>query len=303
MVPIVAICLNCGSTKGQPHRFGYSGYRLITCGNCGITYWPAWGNEFDQSHDLYYQNLIDTYVPNPITQERLRKLFIDLGKRTSGRKFLDVGCGLGEAVNIASQNGWKARGIDLSSAAIAICQRRSLNCEEKDFFELSVQHGSFDLIMLTEVIEHVPHPQKWLAHSCDLLGPEGLVYLTTPNFNSLGRRILENDWHSLGEGHIAYYNARTLLQIATSVGLEAEHVSTRNPSVAAIRKLIRLDRRKGLARAVQYQQTQRIRELSTQHISLKLLKGFTNSLLDLTGLGETLVIRFRKLPKGPASCA
>jgi 2-polyprenyl-3-methyl-5-hydroxy-6-metoxy-1,4-benzoquinol methylase len=43
--------------------------------------------------------------------------------------------------------------------------------------------GAFDLVVMTEVIEHLPvHPVDVLARAIRLLQPEGFLYLTTPNF-------------------------------------------------------------------------------------------------------------------------
>jgi SAM-dependent methyltransferase len=43
--------------------------------------------------------------------------------------------------------------------------------------------GAFDLIVMTEILEHLPvHPVDVLARAVRLLRPEGKLYLTTPNF-------------------------------------------------------------------------------------------------------------------------
>jgi 2-polyprenyl-3-methyl-5-hydroxy-6-metoxy-1,4-benzoquinol methylase len=43
--------------------------------------------------------------------------------------------------------------------------------------------GVFDLVLLTEVLEHLPiHPADVLARVLPLLAPAGALYLTTPNF-------------------------------------------------------------------------------------------------------------------------
>lgn len=42
-------------------------------------------------------------------------------------------------------------------------------------------HGQFDAVVSTQVVEHVPHPWRWIKSVAGLAKPGGLVYVCTPN--------------------------------------------------------------------------------------------------------------------------
>ncbi len=51
--------------------------------------------------------------------------------------------------------------------------------------------GSFDVVAAMDVIEHVTPPEPWLLEAWRVVAPGGVLFLTTPNYASLGLRALE----------------------------------------------------------------------------------------------------------------
>lgn len=282
--------MNCGSNLGTDLGLGYGGFHLIKCELCGVIFWQGWSPSFNESD--HYSSFAYTQ-PNPITTRRLDVLFHSLGKEIQGRRLLDVGCGYGGAVEAAARAGWDTKGIDLSPTVINRCRSRGLNCEVLDFFDITQGEETYDLIIMSELIEHVPFPREWFLHARSLLSANGMLYMTTPNFSSLGRRILKNDWRVIGGGHIGYYSPKILCKIASDCGLKVVQVETRNPSIGAIRKLFKPGTSPATVLTSDRELDQRVRELSTKHKSLSLVKHLANKGLDATGLGETIVAKFR----------
>ncbi len=52
--------------------------------------------------------------------------------------------------------------------------------------------ASFDLVVSMDVIEHVTDPVPWTEEALRVLRPNGVLFLTTPNYGSLSLRVLEN---------------------------------------------------------------------------------------------------------------
>jgi 2-polyprenyl-3-methyl-5-hydroxy-6-metoxy-1,4-benzoquinol methylase len=104
---------------------------------------------------------------------------------------LDVGCGHGQFVFTACSNGWNARGIDLSESAIQVGKSFGVPIEARDVFDRSILPDSFDLVTMFEFIEHLSNPGRFLKRAETIVRPGGIVYITTPNFDSLERRIIK----------------------------------------------------------------------------------------------------------------
>lgn len=55
--------------------------------------------------------------------------------------------------------------------------------------ELPYDSNHFDIVILTEVIEHLTFPQMMVSEIARILKPDGLLVITTPNIFSLGNRL------------------------------------------------------------------------------------------------------------------
>jgi ubiquinone/menaquinone biosynthesis C-methylase UbiE len=99
---------------------------------------------------------------------------------------LEIGCGHGQfAAWLASAvPNLRVTGLDFSSAAIEIAQRRSsiVRFISGDAQSLSFPDNSFDWIVSCECLEHVPQPRRMAAEIFRVLRPSGRFCLTTENY-------------------------------------------------------------------------------------------------------------------------
>jgi SAM-dependent methyltransferase len=99
------------------------------------------------------------------------------------RAYLEVGCGFGYSLDFARfAFGWDVRGIDPSSVAAA--GREALKLDIIPAYltgETDLGGTIFDLILCSELIEHVPNPHEFLQSVQRLLTEGGALTLTTPN--------------------------------------------------------------------------------------------------------------------------
>lgn len=90
--------------------------------------------------------------------------------------------GYGYLTYALSKNGFDVTGIDISENAIKSAKENFGNLFSNECMkELASRNLRYDLIISTEVIEHVDEPNEFLGECVSLLMPNGKILLTTPN--------------------------------------------------------------------------------------------------------------------------
>ena len=108
-----------------------------------------------------------------------------------GGRILDIGCGTGFLLERLAERGYSGVGIDLSPESVEIAQARlvELGIAERLRAEVGSAYeppdGPFDLVTITDVLEHLEDPRTCLAAARDRLAPGGVVVVSTPNRRSL----------------------------------------------------------------------------------------------------------------------
>ena len=135
-------------------------------------------------------------------------------------RLLEVGCGSGMLLRQATAAGWRAVGIDFDPVAIAAA--RSLQDVEARVGDLESMHfadGGFDAVVMNNVIEHLPLPQRVLEECRRILRPGGRLVLVTPNTRSLGYALYDQDWRGLEvPRHLFLFSPATLLALGRATG-------------------------------------------------------------------------------------
>lgn len=101
-----------------------------------------------------------------------------------GKKVLEIGCAAGATLELLRRKGALVRGIEISAEAVAIARDHyhlDVSCVPFESFLLANQ--SYDVIMLFDVLEHLPEPGKTLDRLVDALVPGGFLAVTVPNFS------------------------------------------------------------------------------------------------------------------------
>ena len=286
------------------------------CLKCGTVFLGGYSNGFVPELYSYYDqyaNLGKEEAFDTITDARCQDLLSWFSGFGIGREVLDVGCGLGQFVDVANRCGWIAEGLELSREAVDFACRQGLAVQELDFLSAVIKPNSYDLVTLFEVIEHVPNPAEFLYRTGEVVRPGGLVYLTTPNFASLDRFLLGRDWKIIHREHLTYFTPRTLLALVKKTGcFEILHFETRNVSMDVLRALgcgmfprvtPVVDSRDALERACDVErQMHDLRCRMASSTFLGLVKQFVNGVLNMTRLGVTMVMLLRYSSQETEQC-
>ena len=114
-----------------------------------------------------------------------------------GQRMLDIGSGYGSIVLTARQAGINALGIEMATFEIDFARARlhsdlpsdepELVYRQGDALDLPFAEGSFDLVTILNVIEHVPDYRLALAEAIRVLKPDGHLYIICPNYAAFRR--------------------------------------------------------------------------------------------------------------------
>lgn len=115
-----------------------------------------------------------------VAKNRIIRRVIDRFVPGSGIRSLDVGCGPGGMLRVLEERG-EAIGVDLSDYALGYCRDQGLQAVKGSLpDDVPFAPGSFDLIVASEVIEHVEDDQGAAATLVGLLRPGGVLVATVP---------------------------------------------------------------------------------------------------------------------------
>jgi ubiquinone/menaquinone biosynthesis C-methylase UbiE len=130
-----------------------------------------------------------------------RRIAREISSLTSlkGKTVLDVGCNVGGGIVVLSELGAECVGIDLNKDDLSICRQRlnmhKLNADIlcADGYQMPFNKEQFDVVICTEVLEHVKDRKTMIREMSRVLKKGGLLYLSFPNLLSL--RNLFSDPH------------------------------------------------------------------------------------------------------------
>jgi 2-polyprenyl-3-methyl-5-hydroxy-6-metoxy-1,4-benzoquinol methylase len=105
--------------------------------------------------------------------------------RKTGR-LLEIGCSYGYFLEMARSFGWRAEGVEISGYASEVARSKGFEIHQGELQTLALDPGSYDVIVMWDVIEHLLNPAVVVERCADLLMPGGVVVARTPNARALG---------------------------------------------------------------------------------------------------------------------
>lgn len=110
---------------------------------------------------------------------------------------LDYGCGGGEYLLRMRRLGNRVIGVDFDPASLDLARKSGLEVMLPGDLDSPEYDGSFDLVTLAHVIEHVQDPVTLLRRLRTCLRPGGRLYLETPNAAAIGISLFGRYWRGL----------------------------------------------------------------------------------------------------------
>ncbi|MCX5667387.1 MAG: methyltransferase domain-containing protein [Candidatus Omnitrophica bacterium] len=194
--------------------------RIVKCTICGLIYANP-----RPSPDLLVNNYIKSTDSLYLEEEAGRrlsakKILKELKKIKKAGRILDIGCAAGFLLDEAQKAGFNIHGIELSKWA-ADYARNKLGIKticQGMLKEAGYPKSHFDVIVLSDVIEHLIDPKGTLVEIRKLLKPDGVICINTPDINSLVSKILRARWWGVKNAHLYYFTRKTLNKILHRTG-------------------------------------------------------------------------------------
>lgn len=149
---------------------------------------------------------------------------------------LDIGCGRGELLTAAKKEGWKPTGIEPSATFASYAKEHSgaeIRCEAVE--ECGFPEASFDVVLLSAVLEHLYNPDQTIQEISRILRPGGALFVDVPNESGLYFRVGNiyqklrgRDWvvnlaPTFPPFHVFGFSSRSLKALLGKHGFEPRH--------------------------------------------------------------------------------
>ena len=145
----------------------------------------------------------------------------EIRKFTKGNNLLEVGTGAGDMTSVAKELLFYITGIEIRPIyAKNVSKMLNIPIYSIDFMDFETDN-LYDIIILGDVIEHIPNSSKILEKAYNLLYQEGVIWISTPNFESAFSYIMKDKdpmWRVCE--HLNYFSYRSLKKILEKIGFK-----------------------------------------------------------------------------------
>jgi len=195
----------------------YSRAYLVKCNSCTLVF----GQRIPSESELatHYAGYTRNNSISPITVKRYEELLDEFEPFRKTNRILDIGCGDGHFLAVAKAKGWEVYGTEFTDEAVSAGKSKGITIY-KGRIQDYAGPSEFDIITSFEVLEHINDCGEHAQYVFSLLRKGGQFYFTTPNFNSLSRRLLGAKWKMIEyPEHLSYYTVRSIDSILNRAGL------------------------------------------------------------------------------------
>lgn len=286
------LCRTDLSQGGYATLSGFEKDFLVRCGKCGFTF-----SLLDPTAEDYarvygaYDYVAEDDLRTDLNIEKEREIVRRLLPYKRTGRVLDVAAGAGRFLARFQDQGFECHATEFSPEMCAYLEKKGFVTHAGGLYPAEAPREAFDIIVFTEIIEHINTPIPVLENLRQLLRPGGCIYVTTPNFASLERRILGPGWGMLmWPEHITYWTPRHLHRALRRCGFRKASLVTQNISPYRIVQALKKGR---LASVVSGVSEQQFSDSAQKRVAgsriLGSLKAVVNAGLRTTGLGSSIV--------------
>ena len=182
-----------------------------------------------EKNSSYYSHYADEITPAMQALIASYRVEIqNLEKIKNGGKLLEIGCSGGLLLSLLGKQ-WEITGVDIDKNAITAARKRLGKRAQLIYAPLhkaNLPNGTFDVVLMRAVLEHIPDPRSFLQIANQLLKPGGLVAITVPNISSLCGQLYKEYFRMVDPiHHIWYFSPKTLKLLLTSYDFKIDKIT------------------------------------------------------------------------------
>lgn len=149
-----------------------------------------------------------------IALKRKLKLINSVSKNS--KSLLDVGCGTGDFLQVASNSGWTITGIEPNVKARAIANKKTNHAVFDSDQLFNLEQNSYDVITLWHVLEHLPDLDGHFSLLRKLLKPDGVLIIAVPNYKSYDAKVYQEFWAAYDvPRHLWHFSQASIKRLAS----------------------------------------------------------------------------------------
>jgi SAM-dependent methyltransferase len=212
------------------------GFQVIACGPCDFKHVVPLPGDADLER-LYREDFYSTEKPRYLEryQEDLpwwsivyedRYAELEALLPPDRRRLLEIGSGPGFFLLHGQQQGWTVLGVEPAAQAAAHSRALGLQIVEELLTPaLAPTLGTFDAVVLAEVLEHIPDPRAMLEVVHSLVRPGGIACVVVPNDYNPFQEALRSacgyePWWVAPPHHVNYFEPRSLERLLARCGFD-----------------------------------------------------------------------------------
>ena len=250
------VCPVCGDASSAVLLCEVDAYTVYACHRCSMEYVSPVPNvltlkAYYDRKDWFENGERGGYKDYDAQTEWSLDLFRSLLEGYSGRSglsILDVGCGYGTHLAIASELGWKCFGVELSDHARKIAKSRLGHSAYLVESVSDLIPHEFDLIVMFDVIEHLDNPYQlfYELFSIGAITPKTKIIITTPNAGSIDARRDPSGWaYRHPPSHLLFYTQDSLIYLLKRLQFQKVNIEGLHP-ISGIHDYLKIESYSGL---------------------------------------------------------
>lgn len=228
-------CPSCGAKSFSKHltcvdhTYSKLEFELVKCDACELVFTNP--RPVESENGNYYKSVdyishtnstkgIIGFLYKIVRGINLKRKVKVLQKHNSGKRVLDIGCGIGFFPKSANAAGYSTKGVEPDTDALKFAIENN-KIEAYPLEKLENFGQEFDTVTMWHVLEHVYHLRDQLATIKKVIKPGGLFIIALPNYKSFDGQYYQKFWAGYDvPRHLYHFEEKTVQHLLASFGFD-----------------------------------------------------------------------------------